>query len=52
MNQQLRLANLHHGLGGSAPRLLRGYQRLSQVQFIAMWNGLIESDPSGQILAA
>jgi transposase len=33
-------------------RLLRGYQRLSQAQFIAMWNGLIDNDPSGQILAA
>jgi transposase len=33
-------------------RLLRGYQRLSQAQFVAMWNGLSAGDPSGQILTA
>jgi transposase len=32
-------------------RLLRGYERLSQEQFTKMWNGLIDNDPSGQILS-
>jgi transposase len=33
-------------------RLLRGYERLSPEAFTKMWNGLIEGDPSGQILTA
>ena len=33
-------------------RLLRGYERLSAAQFTKMWNGLIDGDPSLQILAA
>ena len=33
-------------------RLLRGYERLSPGAFTKMWNGLIEGDPSGQILTA
>jgi hypothetical protein len=33
-------------------RLLTGRQRLRPQAFAAMWNALIESDPSGQILAA
>ena len=33
-------------------RLLRGYDRLSAEQFNKMWNGLIDGDPSGQILSA
>ena len=31
-------------------RLLRGYERLSREQFTTMWNGLIDNDPTGQIL--
>ena len=31
-------------------RLLRGYERLSPEQFTKMWNGLIDNDPTGQIL--
>lgn len=33
-------------------RLLSGQQRLTQKSFSAMWNGLIDSDPSAQILTA
>src|SRR6185437_220694 len=33
-------------------RLLTGQQRLRPTTFAAMWNSLIDSDPSGQILAA
>jgi transposase len=33
-------------------RLLTGHQRLRPKAFTAMWNSLIDSDPSGQILAA
>ena len=33
-------------------RLLRGYERLSPEAFTKMWNGLVEGDPSGQILTA
>jgi transposase len=33
-------------------RLLTGRQRLRPKAFAAMWNALIDSDPSGQILAA
>lgn len=33
-------------------RLLTGQQRLRPKSFAAMWNSLIDSDPSGQILAA
>ena len=33
-------------------RLLRGYERLSAEQFTKMWNGLLDGDPSGQILTA
>jgi transposase len=33
-------------------RLLTGQQRLRPKAFAAMWNSLIDSDPSGQILAA
>lgn len=32
-------------------RLLRGYERLSPEAFTKMWNGLVDNDPSGQILA-
>ena len=33
-------------------RLLRGYERLSPEAFTKLWNGLVEGDPSGQILTA
>ena len=33
-------------------RLLTGQQRLRPTAFEAMWNSLVDSDPSGQILAA
>jgi len=33
-------------------RLLSGYERLSAKAFVKLWNSLIDSDPSGQILAA
>jgi transposase len=33
-------------------RLLQGYERLSHKGFVTMWNSLIDSDPSGDILAA
>ena len=33
-------------------RLLSGYERLSARAFARLWNSLIDSDPSGQILAA
>ncbi len=33
-------------------RLLRGYERLTPHAFAAMWNGLIDGDPTGQILTA
>ena len=33
-------------------RLLRGYERLSPAQFTKMWNGLLDGDPTLQILAA
>lgn len=33
-------------------RVLTARERLSQKRFAAMWNGLIEADPSSQILAA
>ena len=32
--------------------LLRGYERLSPQAFTKMWNGLVDGDPSGQILTA
>jgi transposase len=31
-------------------RLLRGYERLSPEAFTKIWNGLVDNDPSGQIL--
>ncbi len=33
-------------------RLLRGRERLSEAQFIRMWNDLIDGDPTGMILTA
>jgi transposase len=33
-------------------RLLRGQERLSPEAFTKMWNGLVDGDPSGQILTA
>ena len=33
-------------------RLLRARERLSATQFTTMWNGLVDGDPSGQILTA
>ncbi len=33
-------------------RLLRGRERLSEAQFIRMWNDLIDGDPTGKILTA
>ena len=33
-------------------RLLRGRERLSDVQFQRMWNGLIDGDPSHEVLTA
>jgi hypothetical protein len=33
-------------------RLLRGYERLRTDQFVRMWNGLTDADPSGKILTA
>ena len=32
--------------------LLRGYEKLSPEAFTKMWNGLVQGDPSGQILTA
>ena len=33
-------------------RLLRGRERLSEAQFTRMWNDLVDSDPTGEILTA
>jgi transposase len=33
-------------------RLLRGRERMSEAQFIRMWNDLIDDDPTGKILTA
>lgn len=33
-------------------RLLRGYERLTGEQFAAMWNDLVDADPSSKILTA
>jgi transposase len=33
-------------------RLLRGYERLTGAQFAAMWNDLVDADPSSKILTA
>ena len=33
-------------------RLLRGRERLSQQQFTRMWNDLVDSEPTGQLLSA